>query len=159
MASVPGTISFNQLIAYNLMRIRKAAGDSQEQAAARLEPFLGVRWSKAVYSAAERSWAGKRVRQFTAAELAAFAAAYGVSVLYFFLPPRPEDRRGEDGILIGDSLLAWRELFDVAIGGEDRGAINLRLSELPQDEVPVKDYLLVTRGYARQIRGEEADSQ
>src|SRR5258708_1167599 len=92
IATVPDTISASQLVAYNLARIRKTLGLSQEQATLRLEPFLGVRWSKAVYSAAERSYSGRRVRQFTAAEIAAFALAFGVPVLYFYLPPKPDDR-------------------------------------------------------------------
>ena len=62
MVCVPDTISASQLVAYNLTRIRKALGLSQEQTASRLQPYLGVRWSKAVYSAAERSYDGSRVR-------------------------------------------------------------------------------------------------
>ena len=103
MACVTQGLDINQVIAYNLMRVRKALGLSQEQAAERLAPHLGVRWSKAVYSAAERSYAGKRIRQFTAADVAAFAVAFSVPLLYFFLPPRPDDREA-DSVAIGDRL-------------------------------------------------------
>ena len=135
MACVPDTYSTNQLVSYNLMRIRKALGLSQEQAAEQLEPYLGVRWSKAVYSTAERSYIGKRVRQFTSAELAAFALAFGVRVLYFFLPPKPEHRTA-DAVMIGGQRLSWPDLFEVMVGGKQRSAIQPRLAELPAEDQP-----------------------
>lgn len=128
-------ISISQLAAYNLTRIRKTLGLSQEQAAERLEPYLGARWSTAVYSAAERSYAGKRVRQFTAAELAAFAAAFEVPIVYFLLPPKPEDRTG-DGVLIGERVVGWPELFELMLGGKQRSAIAIRVTELGDGEWP-----------------------
>jgi hypothetical protein len=153
MACVP-YISLNQLIAYNLMRIRKALGLSQEQGAERLEPFLGARWSKAVYSVAERSYYGKRVRQFTAAELTAFAAAFEVPVLYFFLAPRPDDRiiDGEPvtGVRIGEQDVPWRDLLGKVFSGQQGGAIGLRLPELHQDERPTLDQYPPLRGYVVQ---------
>lgn len=139
MACVTQGLDLNQVIAYNLMRIRKARGESQEQAAELLEPHLGVRWSKAVYSAAERSYAGKRVRQFTAADLAAFAAAFEVPLLYFFLPPKPEDRHA-DGITIGGRLVPWPDLLNVMLDGKQQGALQLRLFELPSSEWPSLNY-------------------
>jgi transcriptional regulator with XRE-family HTH domain len=80
-------LTANRCVAYNLMRIRKALNLTQEQAAERLAPHLGARWSKVVYSAAERSYDGKRVRQFTADDIAAFAAAFGRPVEFFFREP------------------------------------------------------------------------
>jgi transcriptional regulator with XRE-family HTH domain len=145
MTRVPDNINASQLVAHNLTRIRKALGLSQEQAAERLEPYLGVRWSRAVYSAAERSYNGKRVRQFTAAELAAFALAFGVPVVYFFLPPKPDDRFA-DGVLIGDRYLAWPDVFDIMRGGEARSAIQLRLDELPASEKDPGIHALVAAG-------------
>jgi hypothetical protein len=53
---MPDTITANQLVAYNLMRARKALGFSQAEAAARIAPYLGAEWSTTVYSAAERSY-------------------------------------------------------------------------------------------------------
>ena len=63
------------------------------QAAERMEPFLGQRWSKATFSAAERSFDyPERIRQFTADELTAFSAAFELPVPFFFLPPdEPND--------------------------------------------------------------------
>lgn len=85
--SKPRQITANQLIAYNLMRARKLRGLSQEQAAERLEPFLGTRWSKATVSAAERSYETDRVRQFTADDLLAFSRAFDLQMAWFFFPP------------------------------------------------------------------------
>jgi len=135
MACVTQGLDISQVIAYNLMRVRKALGLSQEQAAERLEPHLGVRWSKAVYSAAERSYAGKRVRQFTAADVAAFAVAFQVPLLYFFLPPKPDDREA-GGVMIGDRLVTWPDVLDVMLDGKQQSALQLRLIELPGDEWP-----------------------
>lgn len=138
MTPVPHSISVSQLVAHNLTRIRKALGLSQEQAAARLEPYIGARWSKAVYSAAERSYSGKRVRQFTATELAAFALAFEVPITYFFIPPKPDDRILDDGptegVMIGERLVRWPDLFNIMKGGEARSAVQLRLDELPAKE-------------------------
>jgi transcriptional regulator with XRE-family HTH domain len=152
---VPDTTSVSQLVAYNLGRIRKTLGLSQEQAAARLEPFLGVRWSKAVYSAAERSYKGNRVRQFTAAELAAFALAFGVPVVYFFLPPKPDDRTA-DCVMVGDRFLAWPEVFDIMKGGEARSAIQLRLDELPVSEKDPATHALIAAGLGTWVRVDPA---
>ena len=55
----------NQLVAYNLARIRKQQGLTQEQTVELLTPFLGARWSVASLSAAERSVDGRRVESST----------------------------------------------------------------------------------------------
>ncbi len=85
-----------QVVAYNLARARALRGWSQQQAAIRLEPHLGVRWSNVVLSAAERSYAGRRIRQFTADEIVAFARGFELPVAWFFLPPGAE-AEGEEG--------------------------------------------------------------
>jgi transcriptional regulator with XRE-family HTH domain len=78
----------NQVIAYNLHRARELHGWTQETAAERLEPFLGERWSRVVFSAAERSYYHEhRIRQFTADDIAAFAAAFELPISFFFTPP------------------------------------------------------------------------
>ncbi len=79
----------NQLVGYNLWCARQERGWTQAQAAEALEPHLGVRWTVAQVSAAERSVDGTRVRQFTADDLVAFAQAFDVPITYFFIPPRP----------------------------------------------------------------------
>ncbi len=79
----------NQVVAYNLALAREIKGWTQDQAAEALEPYLGVRWSKASVSQAERSVAGGFVRNFTADEIVAFARCYERPVTWFFMPPPP----------------------------------------------------------------------
>jgi hypothetical protein len=133
---MPEALTSNQVVAYNLARIRKTLGLAQDQAADRLAPYLGERWSKAVYSAAERSYHGKRVRHFTADDLTAFALAFGVPVWYFFVPPKAEDREGATGMRSGERELSWREMFEVVTGGDSRTASLMRVWELPEDDRP-----------------------
>ena len=77
----------NQVVAYNIKRIRKLRGWTQEEAAAQLEHHLGERWSNAVWSAAERSVGGTRVRHFDADELVALSKAFEVPITWWFLEP------------------------------------------------------------------------
>lgn len=46
-----------------------------------------MRWSKASFSQAERSVAGRFIRNFSADEIAAFARAFGLPITWFFMPP------------------------------------------------------------------------
>ena len=82
-------ITPNQIIAYNLAEARALRGWTQEVAAAELEQHIGARWSKATFSAAERSVDGHRVRKFTADEIVAFSRCFGVPIGFFFMPPPP----------------------------------------------------------------------
>jgi transcriptional regulator with XRE-family HTH domain len=76
-------LTATQVVAHNLRRARGLRRWTQEEAAERLEPHLGVRWSKASFSAAER-----RGRQFSADEVIAFAAAFDFPLVFFFeIPP------------------------------------------------------------------------
>jgi hypothetical protein len=79
----------NQVVAFNLAQARQLKGWTQDQATEALEPYLGSRWSKANYSAAERSVDGGRVRNFDADEIVAFARAFELPVTWFFMPPPP----------------------------------------------------------------------
>lgn len=88
------TLTPNQVIAYNLARARERKGWTQAQAADALAPYLGVRWSKATFSAAERSVDGKVVRQFTGDDLVAFARCFDVPLSWFFMPPPATDEDG-----------------------------------------------------------------
>lgn len=82
-------LTANQVVAYNLTRARELKGWTQDQAGEALEPYLGVRWSKASISQAERSVAGGFVRNFTADEIVAFARAFDQPVTWFFMAPPP----------------------------------------------------------------------
>lgn len=92
----------NQTVAYNLAAARSLRGWTQEEAAERLAPHIGSHWSKATFSAAERSIAGGRVRQFTADDLYAFAKAFNLPVLWFLLPP--EEAEAREGAEVSESL-------------------------------------------------------
>jgi len=94
-------VTFNQLAAWNLTYFRKAAGLTGEE----LGALLG--WSKAVVSAAERSWDRRRVRQFSVDDLATIALALGVPVIAFFLPPP------DAGIAVRYVLSAERKQPDI----------------------------------------------
>jgi len=74
-------------VAWNLRRARTLRGWTQEQTAERLEREIGTRWSKAAFSAAERSVAGDRVRHFSADDLYAFGRTFDLPVSYFLCPP------------------------------------------------------------------------
>lgn len=79
----------NQVVAFNLTQAREWRGWTQDEAAAALEPYLGVLWSKATFSQAERSVAGRFIRNFTADEIVAFARGFELPVTWFFMPPPP----------------------------------------------------------------------
>lgn len=82
---LPGRhVTINQVAAWNLAYFRKAAGLTQEELGARLG------WSKAIVSAAERSWDGRRVRHFSADDLISIAMALNVPVTALFLPPEDD---------------------------------------------------------------------
>ncbi|MGE0705338.1 MAG: hypothetical protein AB7P22_15530 [Vicinamibacterales bacterium] len=135
-------ITPNQIVAFNLSEARALRGWTQEQAAAELEQYVGSRWSKATFSAAERSVDGRRVRQFTADEIVAFSRCFRLPIGFFFMPPRPSqveqpvvlstpERHGE-GIKLA-------ELLDVIFGTPgEREALSIRLRQF-LDELPMAE--------------------
>ena len=68
----------NQLVAYNIRRARELKGWTQEQAAEEFEKYHGERWSKASWSAAERSAETERIRRFDADALFNLARTFEV---------------------------------------------------------------------------------
>lgn len=124
----------NQVVAYNLARARQLRGLTQDEAAAALEPFLGVRWSKASFSQAERSVAGKFVRRFDAEEIVAFARAFEVPITWFFLPPPPWRDGAPMKLTTADARRFGTEvalLVDLVFGddAEQRALLEARLAE------------------------------
>lgn len=159
-------LTVNQIVAYNLRRAREQRGLTQEQAAERLEPHLGVRWSKASYSAAERSAErSQRLRRFSADEIVAFSAAFELPVTFFFLPPANER------LLIGageraQQRMALAEYVNFVFGSpQGLDTLDKRLLDiaevLPADELAAQQLgqavqsLLLAR--IRQHRGELED--
>jgi hypothetical protein len=114
------TLTANQVVAWNVRLARRGRGWTQEQAAAQLERFLGVRWSKATFSSMERSpYTRDRIRQFTADEVVAFSLAFGLPVPFFFIPPAHLD--GERVVIVpgeGSRVsLPPAELVQTTFGG------------------------------------------
>jgi hypothetical protein len=118
-----GGLTASQVVAYNLAQARSIRGWTQEEACDALEPFVGRRWSKATYSAAERSMDGTRVRQFDADEILAFARAFKLPLGWFFMPPAPSDVPA----LGGRADRALPTLADLVFGdAEARAWLDLR---------------------------------
>jgi transcriptional regulator with XRE-family HTH domain len=78
---LPREITGNQVVAWNVAWLRREAGMTQLELAARLG------WPQNRVSEAERSWNGKRTREFDAHTIIALALALGVTVNALFLPP------------------------------------------------------------------------
>lgn len=122
----------NQVVAHNLWRARRLRGLTQDAAAVALEPFLGVRWNKQQFSAAERSVVGKRVREFSADELLAFSRAFRLPVAYFLLPPPDAGMEGTPNAFTsgGPETTSVAGLIDAAVPPRDQEAeLRERLSD------------------------------
>jgi len=104
-------LTANQLVALNLRLARHLRGWTQAEAAEKLEPFLGVLWSRASFSVAEHSIDGKRIRHFSADEILAFALAFELPISWFLLPPGGEDAQVRSSEASLDTLAVLRLLF------------------------------------------------
>lgn len=94
----------NAVVGYNLRRIRERRGWTHEQAAERLEPYLGVRWKRSAFSLAEKTKPEGRVRQFSADEIVAMSLAFEVPLWWWFIPP--VGKHGPEAIEAGKTW--WR---------------------------------------------------
>lgn len=104
-------VTVNQVVAWNLARVRRDAGLTQQQLAGK------IGWTAASVSEAERSWDGKRTREFDARALAAIAVALGVPLSALFLPPEGAgDLSFRDG---AGQEHGMRDLMRVAIPDND----------------------------------------
>lgn len=74
-------ITLNQVIAWNMALYRRIAGLTQAELGERLG------WPHHKVSEAERSWDGKRTREFDAQTLGGIALALGVPLVALLLPP------------------------------------------------------------------------
>lgn len=79
-------ITVNQVVAWNLAFWRHEAGLTQTQ----LGILIG--WTNTAVSEAERSWDGKRTREFDAHTLIALALALDIPLNALFLPPLDDGR-------------------------------------------------------------------
>ncbi len=117
----------NQVVAFNLTQAREWRGWTQDEAAVALEPYLGVRWSKATFSQAERSVAGRFIRNFTADEIVAFARGFELPVTWFFMPPPPWAAPGLPSRLVAHDDPRFGQpvaaLVDLVFGDESQQAL------------------------------------
>jgi transcriptional regulator with XRE-family HTH domain len=129
---VPGEADLNEVVAYNFRAARELRGLTQEETAHLLERFLGQRLPQASISAIERAYEGDRRREFDAHEILAFALAFDLPLVWFFLPPPGDTRR------LYKTSNYVRELYEVVFGREDQlGPIYDRLRQLGIDEPAV----------------------
>jgi hypothetical protein len=140
----------NQVVAHNLRRARELEGRerTQEQAAKHLEQFLGERWSVAVFSAAERSVTGKRVREFDADTIHAFARAFELPIGFFFLPPDPATVVGLDDAEFTPADATEQVSLATWVSDE----IRARIDELTR-ELPTRQRAAILRAAARDPGG------
>ncbi len=109
------TIDANQIVGANFRLARELRGWTQEEAARRLEPYLGQLLPKASISAIERVLERDRRRVFNAQELVAFAAAFDVPIWWFFMPIRGSERMKLEGV-----GYAATELLVLLLGRQDQ---------------------------------------
>jgi transcriptional regulator with XRE-family HTH domain len=100
-------VDLNQVVAYNVRAARELRGWTQEQFAARMEPYLGQRLTQASVSAIERAWDGERRREFDAHELLVFAMVLDLPMLWFLLPPPGDHRLMRGTTRQVDELYSW----------------------------------------------------
>jgi len=123
------SLDLNQVVSYNLRAGRELRGWTQEDLAESLEPFLGTRPTQATISALERAWDGDRRREFDVQEIAVYAAALDLPIMWFLLPP-PEDRREIQGI--GRPI---QELYILLLGRHDQlDPVHERLRQIGIDD-------------------------
>jgi hypothetical protein len=119
----------NEIVAYNFRLARELRGWTQEATAEALEPLLGQRLPQASISAIERAYDGERRREFDAQEVLAFALAFDLPLVWFFLPP-PADHR-----TLHRTSNIVSELYGLVLGREDQlEPVHERLRQLGIDE-------------------------
>lgn len=146
--SATDTVDLNEIVAYNFRRARELRGWTQEQAAAALEPHLGVRLRQAAVSSIEGAYGGDRRREFDAQELLAFACGFDLPLVWFFLPPPGDHRRLE-----GTSETV-SELWLLTVGRADQlDGLRDRFRELGHAEPGSDDEIL------QRVTGRPTDRQ
>ena len=129
LARRPGQADLNEIVAYNFRAARELRGWTQEDTARALEPLIGQRLPQASISAIERAYGGDRHREFDAHEILAFALAFDLPLVWFFLPP-PRDHR-----TLHHTTNIVSELYGIAFGRETQlQPVYDRLRQLGIDE-------------------------
>ncbi len=120
LARRPGQADLNEIVAYNFRAARELRGWTQQDTARALEGLLGQRLPQASISAIERAYEGDRHREFDAHEILAFALAFDLPLVWFFLPP-PRDHR-----TLHHTTNIVSELYGIVFGREDPAPTRLR---------------------------------
>lgn len=112
----PSEVDLNEIVGYNFRLARELRGWTQDEAAQRLEPYLGQRLPQTSISAIEAAYkAGDRPRrEFDAHELLAFALAFELPLIWFLLPPEDDHR------LLQRAHRRVNELYEIVFGREDQ---------------------------------------
>jgi transcriptional regulator with XRE-family HTH domain len=130
-------VNLNEIVAYNFRRARELRGLTQDEAADRLAPFLGVRLKQAAVSGIEGAYGGAKRREFDAQELLAFACGFDLPIIWFLIPP-PADHRNLQGTVERVS-----ELYLLAMGRNDQlDYVRERFAELGHVEPDESDLVL-----------------
>jgi hypothetical protein len=133
----PGQADLNEVVAYNFRAARELRGWTQEETALALEGLLGQRLPQASISAIERAYEGDRRREFDAHEMLAFALAFDLPLVWFFLPP-PNDHRN-----LRHTTNIVSELYGIVFGQESQLApVYDRLRQLGIDEPTEVDHTI-----------------
>lgn len=146
----PSEVDLNEIVGYNFRLARELRGWTQDEAAHRLEPYLGQRLPQTSISAIEGAYkAGDRARrEFDAHELLAFALVFDLPLIWFLLPPE-DDRR-----LLQRAHRRVNELYEIVFGREDQlQPIYDRLSQLGIRDPTERDRKMEA------ITGQPAESQ
>ncbi len=85
----PDELDLNRVVAANFRAAREFRGWTQQEAATRLSDAMGYDVPQASISIIERSVSGNRPRNITADELAGFAKAFDLPILWFLRPTEP----------------------------------------------------------------------
>lgn len=128
-------VDLNQVVAYNLRAARELRGWTQDEVADRVAIVAGLRPTATTISALERSWEGGRRRLFNVQDIAVYAAAFDLPILWFLLPP-PGDRR--EISVLGRPLV---ELYLLVLGRDYQlGPVFDRIREIGyRDPTPVDE--------------------
>ena len=114
LPAATGSLTLNQIVAFNLRAARELEGWTQERLAEKLAERSGRRISQSAISALERSWEGGRKREFDVHELALFAVTLNYPILWFLLPPPNDPRQLES---LDCSVL---DLYVLVLGRNDQ---------------------------------------
>jgi transcriptional regulator with XRE-family HTH domain len=89
----PALRSVNQVVAWNMKRLRQLNGWTQLELAEKLAR-ANTAWTEATVGAAERSWSTERVRRFDANDLTALAHVFHVTLVELLTPPDESESPG-----------------------------------------------------------------